>query len=153
METFNIANIYDIIRSGGNYINDRNEKYIFELFAIFINTENINKYIGPYGIKENIYTYYSNFPIAIETGTFKGEGTFKLSQYFKKVYTIELNKKLYNDANERFKNMPKIKCIYGHSTNELNKLIHLTNYKKKGVCFFLDAYKLHPKWNKKNKTK
>ena len=36
-----------------------------------------------------------NYKIAVETGTFKGDGTKILNYYFDKVYTIEIDKELY----------------------------------------------------------
>ena len=70
----------------------------------------------------------NNYKIAVETGTCTGEGTKKLSSHFDKIYTVEINDKLFKEAKKKFKSNENIICLHGDSkkiilelSEELNK--------------------------------
>jgi hypothetical protein len=95
----------------------------------------------------------NNYKIAVETGTFIGKGTKILAKYFLKVYTIEINEKLYLDNFRRFKNKKNIKCLFGNSGNEISKLCDELNNLNTNILFWLDAHFSGDKntdWEKSN---
>jgi hypothetical protein len=77
------------------------------------------------------------YRVAIETGTLFGDSALKLSRYFPKVYTIEINRELYEKAADRFKNHAAIQVLFGDSKlilKELAKDIQAP------CLFYLDAH-------------
>jgi hypothetical protein len=88
-------------------------------------------------IKENILYSGKEFNTVIETGTLFGNGTQMLSEVFKKVYTIEIQDELWNNATKRFENNKNIKCLKGDSADIIPLL---KNDISENVVFFLDAH-------------
>jgi hypothetical protein len=93
--------------------------------------------------KQNIIDWLSeinrdiaDFPVFIETGTFLGFTTRTASSLFKKVYTIEVDDRLYNDANAAFTPMG-IEVINGDSVNIFPTLIPTIS---DNVVFWLDGH-------------
>lgn len=82
----------------------------------------------------------NNYKIAIESGTFIGNGTIKLSKYFEKVYTIEIDENLFNKAIKKFANNKNIICLHGDSKQVFSKLFNDINIKNKNILFWLDAH-------------
>ena len=83
-------------------------------------------------------TKFNNNRIFIETGTFIGDGVKKaLSSGFKKVFSIELDKKRYLNCNRKFKDNKNVKILYGNSGIVLKRLLSLIN---EPCTFFLDAH-------------
>lgn len=82
----------------------------------------------------------NTYNTAIETGTFKGDGTQILSKIFKKVYTIEINDVLYNTAVNKFSNTKNIKCLKGDSKRVLLELSSQPELKNENILFWLDAH-------------
>ena len=85
-------------------------------------------------IKQHIDETYQ---IVVETGTCLGYSTEQLKNHFNTVHTVEINKKLYQGAVEKFKNDSNVICHLGDSKEILKKLIPSLNGK---VIFFLDAH-------------
>jgi hypothetical protein len=73
----------------------------------------------------------------VETGTYKGDTLFSLQNYFDKLYSIELDQKLYEKAKERFADSRKIEIIQGDSSKILPVLLSEINEK---TIFWLDAH-------------
>jgi hypothetical protein len=65
------------------------------------------------------YSKYVNF---IETGTYKGDTTFCMEQYFMKVYTIEIKKEFYDEVKGTYKG-EKVKFYHGDSSTVLIELL------------------------------
>lgn len=98
---------------------------------------------------EQIEEILSNCPfddfkstIFIETGTYEGGTVFNLFEYFHKIHTIELNKKVLNNTIVKSNQLgiENITFHNGQSKNILPKLIEeeLNNYEQ--CIFFLDAH-------------
>ena len=81
-----------------------------------------------------------NYKIAIESGTFRGKGTIQLSKHFKKVYTVEIDENLFNEAKKRFIKNKNIVCIHGDSKEVFPKLFKDINIKDRNILFWLDAH-------------
>ena len=85
-----------------------------------------------YNLREN----FKEFPIFIETGTFHGETIFSMERFFNKLYTIEINEYLYNNAKSKYYGN-KINFIFGDSSNEIRNILEQCDDK---ILFFLDAH-------------
>jgi hypothetical protein len=89
---------------------------------------NLNNFIKKYNI--------TNF---IETGTARGNGIeYANSFMFKKLYSIEFSKELYEHCADKFKHDEKIKIINGTSKNGLNEI--LSEPIEGNILFWLDAH-------------
>lgn len=73
----------------------------------------------------------------VETGTFMGDMVEAQRTYFKKLYSIELGKDLYNQAVARFNKYPHIKIIHGDSGVILNDLLREIH---EPALFWLDGH-------------
>ena len=78
-----------------------------------------------------------DFPTCVETGTGLGYSTAIAQRVFDKVYTIEIDEALYQDAKITFSETSNVTCIQGDSSLELEKL--LPGLETPSV-FFLDAH-------------
>ena len=75
----------------------------------------------PHGIMRKIvkkYPQYAGIEVFVETGTFQGKTAQQESHYYREVYTIELNAKLYYENLPRFERetttgRPGTACLYG----------------------------------------
>lgn len=56
-----------------------------------------------------------NLDVFIETGTYLGDMIFAQLKNFKKLYSIELSKELYENAKNRFHGYPHVKILQGDS--------------------------------------
>lgn len=81
-----------------------------------------------------------SYKIAIESGTFLGQGTTTLIKYFNKVYTIEIEDTLFNNAKESFKYNKNIICLHGDSKKVISELSLDTDIKNEKILFWLDAH-------------
>jgi hypothetical protein len=73
-------------------------------------------YPVPTKVKRVLLYHYAkkyNFSTLIETGTYNGGTVNALKGYFSKIYSIELNKNLYEKATAKFKNQHNIEIIQG----------------------------------------
>lgn len=75
--------------------------------------------------------------ILIETGTYHGDMINANKDYFRNIYSIELDKTLYTKAQIRFQNISHVRLIYGDSSIELSKLLKKI---KQPSLFWLDAH-------------
>jgi hypothetical protein len=96
----------------------------------------------PYTLKRRVMLDYKSLfktKVFIETGTFMGDTTWAMSEYFDKLYTIEIDNKLFSMAVERFKDISKIKVVNGDGGTTLP--IVLSNIQSDEVClFWLDGH-------------
>lgn len=83
------------------------------------------------------YVNCRDYRIAVETGTLFGDSARKLNRFFPEVYTIEINRELFEKAVVRLKKYPGIKVLFGDSQVVLKDLVQ----KLQGPClFYLDAH-------------
>lgn len=75
--------------------------------------------------------------VFVETGTHKGWMIEKMIDHFEKIYSIELDPSLYNQALERFKGQNKIELLYGNSAMEIKKILAKLD---EPALFWLDAH-------------
>ena len=75
--------------------------------------------------------------VFVETGTYWGGTIAKLLHRFRVLHTIELDKKLYKQASERFENEKKVVCHCGDSAEVLEKILPEIN---EAIVLFLDAH-------------
>lgn len=86
--------------------------------------------IAEYGRRFNIRTF-------VETGTRRGDKVEAMKGRFDEIYTIELDRRLYENAARRFADLPHIRVIQGDSTEQLPRLLE----RLPGPCvFWLDAH-------------
>lgn len=81
-----------------------------------------------------------NYTTVVETGTHKGIGTTLLSNHFEKIYTIEIDHRLFKFSEEKFKNNENIICLHGDSKEIIYKLTDELNESKNNIVFWLDAH-------------
>lgn len=77
------------------------------------------------------------YPILIETGTYKGDTSYICSKIFQKIYTIELSRDLYNFCVNKYKSSTNIEFICGDSAQEIKQIV--SKLKQKYILF-LDAH-------------
>lgn len=75
--------------------------------------------------------------VFVETGTYLGDMVEAQKEYFTKVYSIELSKKLYKRAVNRFKGDTNVKLLQGDSGKVLNNLLPEL---KQVTLFWLDGH-------------
>ncbi len=91
----------------------------------------------PYFLVERSASLLSAEALAIETGTYLGDSTEVLSGFFEHVVSIEKDKKLANNAVNRFIGKENIKVHLGNSAEILGNIM-LKN--ERPVLFWLDAH-------------
>lgn len=84
--------------------------------------------------------------VFIETGTFKGTTTRLASKYFKKVYSIEINKENHDYSKKRLQNRNNITLILGDTVKEFPKLLKKECNSK--ITYWLDAHPMDPSIDK-----
>lgn len=88
-------------------------------------------------IKETLFfKEIMNLDTFIETGTYTGNTSKNMSKYFKKVYTIEASKKMYDVAQSNLKNFENVELIFGKSQEVIEQLFP----KENNILFWLDAH-------------
>lgn len=92
--------------------------------------------ISPQNKSLILLEYKTFFEIFVETGTHEGDMVERMKNYFRKIYSIELDEKLYQKAKDRFKE-DYIEIIHGDSAVELKKLLSKIH---KPILFWLDAH-------------
>ncbi len=80
-----------------------------------------------------------NIDIFVESGTYNGGTTEIASKIFNEVHTIELDKKMFSEAKNKFQHNKKI-FVYEGSSAEIFKTLLPDLEKNKNVLFFLDAH-------------
>jgi hypothetical protein len=97
-------------------------------------------YNAHHGIKEKALLEYQkrfSLNILIETGTYLGEMVSAMRNHFKKIYSIELGKELYDQAVKRFRNEKHITILNGDSGAVLVQILQEIH----APClFWLDAH-------------
>ncbi|MCD4762206.1 hypothetical protein K8R32_04590 [bacterium] len=83
------------------------------------------------------YFYKYKIGIFIETGTFLGEMVEAVKDNFKKIYSIELDKRLYKKSKRRFGNNKHIHILLGDSGEILPKILASL---REPCIFWLDAH-------------
>lgn len=77
-------------------------------------------------------------PLAIETGTCRGNGARQLAKAFPRVITIELDRALHESARQRLASLPQVECLQGSSAEVLERI--LPSLTESSAFFFLDAH-------------
>lgn len=94
----------------------------------------------PHAIKQELVTRYrKKYEIStlVESGTYLGDMIWAQQDNFKKIYTIELSKYLYEAAKNRFRTSSHIEFIHGDSGKLMPTLIkHLPDR----TLFWLDGH-------------
>jgi hypothetical protein len=83
------------------------------------------------------YANVAEYDIAVETGTLFGVSTRRLSKHFPLVYSIEINRELYEQAAAKFKNNDRIRILFGDSKQVLGELLKEI---QRPCLFYLDAH-------------
>lgn len=83
------------------------------------------------------YADAADYEVAVETGTLFGDSAARLSRHFPLVYTIEINRELFERASARFKNNDGIRVLHGDSKQVLRDLVREIH---QSCLFFLDAH-------------
>lgn len=81
-----------------------------------------------------------SYKIAVETGTCFGESATTLSHYFDTVYTIEIQKELYEMTKNKLKDNTKINFLHGDSKLKILELADTLNNSDSNILFWLDAH-------------
>ena len=76
----------------------------------------------------------------VETGTFQGDTTFDLRNYFKELISIELDENLYQKAVNRFSRCYKVKILHGDSGKVLEELNKKSIFNSTNTLFWLDGH-------------
>lgn len=74
----------------------------------------------------------------VETGTYKGDTVRALRNDFRLIYSIELDKALYNKAIDRCQGQPNARLLQGDSSTVLPQVLSQLNGER--VLFWLDAH-------------
>jgi len=92
-----------------------------------------------FGKQQVLIEYIKKFSpeIFIETGTYKGKMVYAVMPYIKEIYSIELDKTLFEKARRRFAGYPNTHIVQGQSGEVLPKI--LANIDKP-CLFWLDAH-------------
>ena len=109
----------------------------YDLFFIVLQILHVSH---PQFIKQKIIKNYAKkygLQILIETGTYLGTTVNATKNVFSKVYSIELDRKLYERAKNKFKKFKSIQIIRGDSSIILPQLLKKID---KPCLFWLDAH-------------
>lgn len=110
--------------------------HLFQKIYYIIAFKNLPTKLEKY---QTIKEYSSRNNLVIETGTYYGDFSFYFKNYFKKIISIEAQKKYYKIALDRHKFNNKITILLGKSQDILLKILS-QNLKDKKILFFLDAH-------------
>lgn len=94
----------------------------------------------PHAIKTNTIIEFSKkyrIDTLIETGSYLGDTVDTVKNSFKKVYSIELDERLYKRAKKMFSSFKNVNIIKGDSTYVLPEVLKKVN---KPAVFWLDAH-------------
>jgi len=94
----------------------------------------------PHIVKQEVLkTYAEEFglTILVETGTFYGDMIEAMKPHFNSLYSIELSRELYEEAQNRFRGEGKIELIHGNSGIRLGDVISKID---KPALFWLDGH-------------
>ena len=85
---------------------------------------------------EKLRDDYTKYPILVETGTYRGHTTFACEPLFERIYTIEVDKRLYDDVSKGYDG-DKITFLHGDSSVVFSQLLPTIT---KPTIFFLDGH-------------
>lgn len=94
----------------------------------------------PYRIKEKTIKDYANqhsLQIFVETGTYLGDMVNAVKDHFRRIYSIELDSKLFESARKRFSKERKIEIIQGDSAKMLPLILKQV---QEPCLFWLDGH-------------
>jgi hypothetical protein len=94
----------------------------------------------PHAQKRNVVEEYGraySLDVLIETGTFRGDMVYAMRGKFERLYSIEVDKALHEQAKRRLARFHNIKLVLGDSASELPKLLALV---KQPALFWLDGH-------------
>lgn len=103
---------------------------------------------------KDITTVLENLPFIIEscveTGTYKGQSSKLLSEYFPEVHTIEIYEPLYQEAQRNNEGIERIRYYLGDSLEHLKEIVPSLNCPS---LYFIDAHISgnDSSWNHKDK--
>lgn len=114
----------------------------YHWFRFTHNTGSVNQYNNPSSnlLKQNLIkslAQKNNIDVLVETGTYLGDMIYANLKNFKLIYSIELDKKLFKKAKERFKENKKVNLYQGDSYKLLKRIIPRIKDK---TIFWLDAH-------------
>jgi hypothetical protein len=78
-----------------------------------------------------------NIDTFIETGTYFGDTTYAVRNYFKSIFTIEIQDQFFLEAKKRFQYSPHIKVVHGNSRDKLGGLSKNIGER---ILFWLDGH-------------
>jgi hypothetical protein len=82
-----------------------------------------------------------SYKIAVESGSFKGDSTSLLPEFFERVYTIEIDPVLHDITRRRFVNDYRVVAILGDSGRMIKELIDSLSIESKvKALFWLDGH-------------
>ncbi len=101
--------------------------------------ESNHKYTPQFIKQEIIKSHATKYKLSIliETGTYLGTTVSANKNIFSRIYSIELDRKLYERAKSKFKKFKTIQIIHGDSSVMLPKIIKKIN---RPCLFWLDAH-------------
>jgi len=76
--------------------------------------------------------------VFVETGTYLGFTVEHVLDKFEKVYTIELDLLLYEQASEKFKAHKNVRCVRGDSGEKLADILYFIKHRR--ALIWLDAH-------------
>lgn len=94
----------------------------------------------PHKVKEQAVIEFGrehNLPVLVETGTYLGDMIVATAPHFKKIYSIEIDKILYEKASVKFADSPHIEILLGDSGVVIKNLLPKLS---DGVLFWLDGH-------------
>lgn len=69
------------------------------------------------------YKYQYSINILVESGTFRGEMVYAQKDIFKKIYSVELSKTLYEKVAKRLRKFRNVSLFYGDSREIIPKIL------------------------------
>ena len=93
--------------------------------------DDLDKILNLLSKNRDKFTYF------VETGTYHGDTIIEMSNYFDKLYTIELSNNLYEQFQQKNYNKEKIKSILGDSSEKISEVI---TELQSDTIFFLDGH-------------
>ena len=103
----------------------------------------INGKISPAQWMEELFAFhpeYSDIDVAVETGTFRGDGPLWFSKFFEEIHTVEINEGLHNLAKTRCATCESLDKITFHLGDSAIVVPVLAEQIKKPVLWLLDAH-------------
>lgn len=94
----------------------------------------------PSMVKQIVLRSYAeryNLSIFVETGTYYGDMVEAMRNVFRHIYSIELDRYLFEKARERFKDFSNIELIHGDSAIQLGHIMKRIN---QPTLFWLDGH-------------